>query len=418
MIDRINNYIKYSSNKRIIENIFSLGGLKGATMLLPIIIIPHLIKSIGLELVGLLALAVSITAYLQTLINYGFAYTATREISRNNLDKNKNTATFYNVIYCQLILIALSFFILIFLRLFIPFINDNFLLLLLSLAHVSIVSISPSWFFQGVEDMKKIAGGEITGKIFSFLMILIFVKKPNDVLLVPLLYLIGQVLSLYIYGLFIKKYIYISNPPKFIFETIKRRLVDGWSMFINILMPNFYNNYSYLAIGYFSNLSAVAAYDIVRRIMNISEQTIGIISKVYYPVLSSNFHRFNKFLKVIFSIALIVFLMQIIFSFIGAMFLANTSLNIDTRLLYIQSFAPLILAFELAYGINFLGVNNQDRLLKNITILSSVIGFILVSVLTFKFAALGALIGVLLTILIKAIISYKMSNKYSIMVNR
>jgi O-antigen/teichoic acid export membrane protein len=183
-------------------------------------------------------------------------------------------------------------------------------------------------------------------------------------------------------------------------------------------MPNFYNNYSYLAIGYFSNLSAVAAYDIVRRIMNISEQTIGIISKVYYPVLSSNFHRFNKFLKVIFSIALIVFLMQIIFSFIGAMFLANTSLNIDTRLLYIQSFAPLILAFELAYGINFLGVNNQDRLLKNITILSSVIGFILVSVLTFKFAALGALIGVLLTILIKAIISYKMSNKYSIMVNR
>lgn len=411
MIDKINNYIKYSSNRKIIENIFSLGGLKGATMLLPLIIIPHLIQSIGLELVGLLALVVSVTAYLQTLINYGFAYTATREVSRNKLDKNKNTTTFYNVIYCQLILTALSFLILIFLSLLIPFISNNLTLLLLSLAHVSIVALSPSWFFQGVEDMKKIAGGEITGKIFSFLMILLLVKNPSDIVLVPMLYLIGQILSLYIYGFFIKKYIYLSDLPKFKFSTVTKRLSDGWSMFVNILMPNFYNNYSYLAVGYFSSLSAVAAYDIVRRVMNISEQLMGIISKVYYPVLANNFQKFNKFLKVIFSVAILAFVLQLIFSFIGIIYLDKSTINIDTRLLYIQSIAPMIFAFDLAYGINYLGVNNQDRILRNITIYSSIIGFLLVSVLTYKFDALGALIGVLLTKLIKSVVCYLASKK-------
>lgn len=409
MIVKIHNYIKNSSNKKIIENMFSLGGLKGATMLLPLLIIPHLIKSIGLELLGLLALAASVTAYLHTLINYGFAYTATREVAQNKLDKVKNTETLYNVVYCQLILIGLSFTILLFLSLSIPFVQNNLPLLLISLAHVSMVALSPSWFFQGVEDMKKIAGGEIVGKFFSFLMILFFIKEPNDLLLVPFLYLIGQILSLYVYGLFIRKYVNLSRVTKFDFGAIRSRLVNGWSMFVNILMPNFYNNYSYLAVGYFSNLSAVAAYDIVRRVMNVSEQLMGIVSKVYYPVLTNNFHRFNRFLKVIFLIAILACLLQFIFSYIGVNYIKRLDLNIDTRLLYLQSIAPVIFAFELAYGINYLGVNNQDRILMNITLVTSVIGFILVSILTYKFAAMGALIGVLLTILIKAIVCYKLS---------
>ncbi|MCG5366213.1 flippase, partial [Acinetobacter baumannii] len=49
-------------------------------MILPLLIIPHLMKAIGLELIGLLAIATAISAYLNTLIDYGFAYTGTREV--------------------------------------------------------------------------------------------------------------------------------------------------------------------------------------------------------------------------------------------------------------------------------------------------------------------------------------------------
>lgn len=416
MISRILSYVKNPSNKRLIENIFSLGGLKAATVLLPLIIIPHLIKTIGMELVGLLAIVGSISAYLRTLIDYGFVYTGTREVSRNNLNKEKNTYSFYIITYCKVALILISFIIILGLSLFINFIHDNLTLLLISLAHVSIASLSPEWFFQGVEDMKKIAGGEIAGKTLSFFLIIFFVKDEKDILLVPGLYLLGQLLSLAVYSIFLKKYIFLTHLPTFNVHDVKSRLIDGWSMFINILLPNFYNNYSYLAVGYFSNLSAVAAYDIIRKIMNISEQAMGILSKVYYPSLASNFKKFPTFLRVIFLAATLLTILQLILSIIGTYLLKDSSIVIEPKLLYLQAIAPLIFAGNLAYGINSLGVNNKDRQLRNITLATSFIGFILVSLLTYYFAAFGALSGVLLTMLIKAVICYKTSKSLNLYV--
>ncbi|PNK60503.1 oligosaccharide flippase family protein [Psychrobacter sp. FDAARGOS_221] len=414
MIRRLLNYLKNPANNKIIENIFSLGGLKAATMLLPLIIIPHLIRSIGMELVGLLAVVSSISAYLRTLIDYGFVYTGTREVSRNNLNKEKNTYSFYIITYCKIILILISFFIILCLSLFINFIHDNLILLIISLANVSIASLSPAWFFQGVEDMKKIAGGEVAGKIFSFFLIIFLVKDEKDILFVPGFYLLGQLMSLAVYFIFLKKYIFLTHLPTFNVHDVKSKLIDGWSMFINILLPNFYNNYSYLAVGYFSNLSAVAAYDIIRKIMNISEQAMGILSKVYYPSLASNFKRFSTFLRVIFVAAALLTILQLVLSVIGTYLLKDSSIVIDPKLLYLQAIAPLIFAANLAYGINSLGVNNKDRQLRNITLATSFIGFILVSLLTYYFAAFGALSGVLLTMLIRAIICYKTSKSLNL----
>lgn len=411
MIDRLINFLKNPANKKIIENIFSLGGLKAATMLLPLIIIPHLIKSIGIELVGLLALVGSINAYLGTFIDYGFIYTGTREVSRNNLDKQKNTYSFYIVNYCKFVLIVLSFILVFIASLFNSFVHNNLLLLVIGLAHISTVSLSPSWFFQGVEDMKKIAIGEIIGKLVSFILIIKFVSNPDDLILVPTFYLVGQVLSLSIYFIFLQRYIIFSYFPPFRLNEVRSKLVEGWSMFINIFLPNFYNNYSYIAVGYFSNLTAVAAYDIVRKIMNISEQAMGILSKVYYPSLASNFKKFPTFLRVIFSSAILLTIMQLIVSIIGMKLLDSSNVIIDPHLLYLQSFAPLVFAASLAYGINNLGVNNEDRLLKNITLATSVLGFFVVTTLTYYFSAMGALLGVLLTMLIRALICFNFAKR-------
>ena len=412
MISRVTSYFKNSSNKKIIENIFSLGFLKMATMLLPLIIIPHLIGTIGLKLVGLLAIVTSISAYFNTLIDYGFVYTGTREVAQNNLSVKKNTYTYYTVTYSKLFLIAISFLILFILSIVISFIKINLILLFLSLIHISLVSLAPTWFFQGVEDMKKITFGEISGKIFSFILIITLIDGEEDLLLIPICYILGQLISILVYIYHLRKYVDLADFPDFDCFNIINKLHESWNMFINILFPNFYNNYSYLVLGYFSSLADVAVYDIVRKIMSISEQAMGILSKVYYPVLSNNFDKFSSFLKIVIYSSILLMIFQLIFSFFGIYYFNSKNIIIDNNILYLQSLAPVIYGLMTAYGINFLGVKHKDRELRNITILTSLIGFLVVTILTYFYNSIGATAGILITWLIRATICYLVAEKF------
>lgn len=411
MIHKVISYIKNPSNKKIIENIFSLGFLKMATMLLPLIIIPHLINTIGLKLVGLLAIVTSISAYFNTLIDYGFVYTGTREVAQNKLDINKNTFTFYIVTYSKLVLIIVSFLLILLSSILISFIKDNLALLLLSVLNISLISLAPTWFFQGVEDMKKIAFGEVAGKFVSFFLIIFFVDNQRDILLIPLFYVLGQFVSILVYIYYLKKYIILSAIPSYNNRLIIEKLRESWNMFINILFPNFYNNYSYLILGYFSSLADVAVYDIIRKIMSISEQAMGILSKVYFPVLSNNFSKFLSFLRVMLFAAILLMVFQLVFIQFGIYYFESKNITIDNKMLYLQSIAPVVYGLMTAYGINSLGVNNHDRELRNITVVTSVIGFLVVTILTYFYDSLGALSGVLLTWLIRAVMCYFLSTR-------
>ncbi|TCB49202.1 flippase [Acinetobacter sp. ANC 4779] len=414
MKKKIVNFLKVPGRQKILENLLSLGFVKVVTMLLPLIIIPHLIKTIGLELIGLLAIVTAICAYLNTVIDYGFAYTGTREVAKNNFNKVKNTQLLIDITTCKLFLSFLSFFLIFLTSFFVEFIEKNILLILLSLLNIVILSLCPSWFFQGLEDMKKIAIGEVIGKIISFLLIILIVKNESDIYLVPTFYLIGQIFSLTVYLFFLSNYIDLSQARITGFNNIYLKLNKDWNMFINILFPNFYNIYSYLILGFFGTLLHVGIYDVARKVLNVSEQVLGIISKVYFPVLAKNINKFQEFLKVMIVSSIALFILQYLFTLYGASYIFDNNLDSAKQLMYIQMLAPFIYALMISYGINYLGVLGEDKILRNITIITSIIGFIAVTVLTYFYMAVGALVGVMLTWFIRFVFCYLSSKDFLI----
>jgi len=48
------------SKKRLLENIFSLGALQAANYALPLLLLPYLAHTLGVEKLGLLAFAISL----------------------------------------------------------------------------------------------------------------------------------------------------------------------------------------------------------------------------------------------------------------------------------------------------------------------------------------------------------------------
>lgn len=414
MKKKIVSFLSVAGRQKILENFLSLGCVKGATLLLPLLIIPHLMNTIGLELMGLLALVTAICAYLNTLIDYGFAYTGTREIAQNNFDKYKNTQLLVDITICKLFLSSMGILIILISSNFIAFIKENIVLILLSSFNVIFLSLCPSWFFQGLEDMKKIAIGEVIGKIVSFILIIFFVEYKSDIYLIPIFYLVGQVFSLIIYIYFILRYVDFSRFRAASFNDIYSKLNKDWNMFVNILFPNFYNIYSYLVLGIFGTLIHVGIYDIARKVLNVSEQALGIISKVYFPVLAKNINKFQEFFKVMLIGSMALLILNYVFIQYGLSYLFDNNLDLAKRLMYIQLLAPFIYALMISYGINYLGVLGEDKVLRNITVITSIAGFIFVTVLTYFYMAVGALLGIMLTWLVRFIFCYLSSKSFLI----
>ncbi|MBO7635291.1 MAG: oligosaccharide flippase family protein, partial [Paludibacteraceae bacterium] len=70
-----------SSYSKILGNMASLSLLQIANYLIPIIVIPFIVRSLGVETVGKVSYAQNIIQYFTILITFGFDYSATRQIA-------------------------------------------------------------------------------------------------------------------------------------------------------------------------------------------------------------------------------------------------------------------------------------------------------------------------------------------------
>ena len=99
----------YQEIKRILKNTVYLSFLQLWNYLLPLITLPYLVKVLGPEKYGLVAFAQAFIQYFVILTDYGFNFSATREISMNRDDWERVSKIFISVMVIKMVLIMISF---------------------------------------------------------------------------------------------------------------------------------------------------------------------------------------------------------------------------------------------------------------------------------------------------------------------
>ena len=79
------NSMQDSIRQVLIKNFTSLGLVQVTNYLLPLLVVPFLIRKIGIELFGLVSFAQAMVAYYNVVVDYGFNLTITQKIA---LQKN------------------------------------------------------------------------------------------------------------------------------------------------------------------------------------------------------------------------------------------------------------------------------------------------------------------------------------------
>lgn len=357
----------------------------------PLLTIPYLARIIGVEGFGKIAFAAAIIVWFQTITDWGFSYTATRDIARNREDLNRVSEIFSNVFWAKSLLASISFIILFIITEFIPYLKENQILLFITFMLVPAKILFADWFFQAIEKMKFITIFDLISKAVFTLCIFIFVKDKSDFILQPLFLSLGSILvGLVSFYLIVFKWKVKILLPRYhdIIVTIK----NSKDVFINNIIPNLYNSFSSVLLGFWGGSIANGLLEAGSKFANIAQQFVNILSRVFFPFLSRKSNNHSIYAKInIFTSVLSTILLIILAPFIIKMFFTPEFYG-AIPVLKIIAFSLIFQTLISTYGLNYMIIHGFEKSLRNITIICSMIGFVFSFPLIYFYNFLGAAI--------------------------
>ncbi len=359
----IKDIIQSPTKALLFENFFSLSFLQISNYILPLITLPYLVRVLGADKFGLLAFYQSFIQFFYIITDYGFNFSATRDISINREDKSKESLIFYSVMIIKAILVFFSLLVITIIVVSIPKFGEEWLVVYLTFGVVVGQALFPRWYFQGVEKMKLLSVMSIVAKLFFTVLVFIIIKKTSDYVYVPLLNSLGLILV----GIISLILVRIKFKVKFVkpsFADLRYQFVEGWHLFISTLATSLYTTANAFILGLFSSNAVVGYYSAAEKIIKGIQDLISPIFYSVYPYLSrlvneskeKAINLIKKILKFVsissFFIAIIIFL----------------SAGLISKIVLGKGFASSIIILKILAIIPFIGGINI--ILTSLTMLS------------------------------------------------
>lgn len=414
MIIQVKKILDNKDYKRIIENIFSLFSLQGLNYLLPLITFPYLTRVLGPENYGLVIFATAFITYFQILTNYGFNFSATKEISINRDNNTQLSKIFSSVLFTKLLLMILSFCIISPIIFFIDTFRANWVLYLFTFGLVIGNLLMPTWFFQGMEKMRYISILNISMSLIFTISIFIFIRGSADYIYVPLINSIGAIIiGMIAIRIVLKDFnIKINIPSK---EDIKTQLKSGWHIFISTVAISFYTTSNVFVLGILASNTVVGYYSVAERIIYIAIGLLGPISQSLYPHISSiavkskkNTVQFIK--KIIIFIGSFTFIISIFIFFAAGLILnilAGNQFEDSIIILRILSFLPLIVGLSNVFGVLFLFALGYSKRVSRIQVIVGIFYPFLLVPMTYYLKDIGTALSFLIVEIIITLLFWK-----------
>lgn len=394
-LKKVNQLRKGQEGKKLIGNFFSLAMLQVAGYIFPLLTIPYLAHVIGVDKYGELAFASSIMIYFQTVVDYGFNFSAVRDIARCKENLEEASVIYSRVMWSRFALVLLSFLLLVILTIVIPKFQGMQLVLLASFLMVIGQALFPEWMFQAVEKMKYITIFNLGVKLLFTIAVFVFIRKPSDFILQPIFNSLGYILSGIGAMWLIRHWGFKIGYPKF--NEIKLGLTSNFDLFLNQIVPNLYNSASVILLGFLHGDAANGIFGAANRFNQAGTNLFSIISRTFYPFLSRRLdkHSFFKVLNI--SIAAVVGLSLFLLAPLIIHNLFPTDFDGAIVTLRIVSISLVFLAMNNVFGTNYLILKGYEKKMRIITLWTSIIGMLIGIPMVYYWSYIGVALTITLS---------------------
>ncbi|GAB5097345.1 MULTISPECIES: oligosaccharide flippase family protein [unclassified Caballeronia] len=264
--------------------------LQVSTYAVPLLTLPLLTRVLTPEGYGRLAFALAFINYFIVLTNYGFGLTATPQISVNRANREERSRVFWSTLCAQGVVTIGGFTILLTLSFVFDRLAQDRELLLLGFGLAVGAMLTPTWYFQGIEDLRITGAIVFASRVLSVPAMYLLVHSRDDIYwamgvnsLVPLMS-----------GLTIMTYLYFRRELDFVsvsLDSIAKSLKDGWSVFLATAINEYSASSNTVLLALISGNVAAGYFAAGDKLIRAAIGIMSPLKTAAYPRISYLMHH-------------------------------------------------------------------------------------------------------------------------------
>ncbi len=375
-------------NKALLANMVNLGFIQVSNILIQIILFPVIIRMVGIESFGYIAVANAFAGLLGIFINYGTNLSGIKDIALAKNESSKLSALFFNIYFARI-----SLFILIGIVPLVAYLlhHQQLTYLLFATPIVMAELINPLFFFNGIEKLSLFNTANLLAKLSSAALIIICIPIQKDPWWVNFYLGLGNLLFFSLLAIY-AIYKYQLQWQKYRFKNFFTIIKINFYLVCNNLVVHLQQSLFLFILPSVASAFVVGAYSLADKIISTFRMLIVAMSSGLYPKAAlsyesqkSNWFQYKKKLNFI---LLGAFMLVSAVLYWGNQIIVQilTGSKDSLALIYIQSIAlvPLLSAMNTLNIIELL-IKNKYRLIFYSSLVLSVFVMVLSPLVAFQF---------------------------------
>jgi O-antigen/teichoic acid export membrane protein len=384
----------------------------------PLLVIPYIVTVCGEENFGKTAVGMAIAFFLIVFVDYGSDIIGLREVSVNRdnpIALNKIFTTTY-VVKAVILIVVLIVTSAVFLSF--PYFQSESKMFFLGLLVLLGQFINPTWFLQGIENVKWITVLNVISKTIYVIGIFLTIENESDYIYINMWWGIGMIVSNFILFVLVVK----KHQFSFLFvkkDEVVKHIRNDFSMFSSQIFVSLQLYAPVVLVSYFGNNLMAGQYRIVEQVIVIFKTYIFLFFNYVFPKICflvefnykkgiKNWIIYNGTNLIVITIAMVLFY---IFSYEIVSYFNPTNRYVLSNLLQVAVFIPLILAVSIPLKQLILALN-YNLFYVRLTSIMVIINLITIIVLLPKLQVYGVFYSLIATDLVIIIFYLYKIKKY------
>jgi PST family polysaccharide transporter len=319
------------------KNFLLLMTLQLSTYVVPLLTLPLLTRVLGPEGYGRLAFALAVITYFINFTNYSFDLTATPRIALARENRAERSRVFWATFLAQVAITMAGFVILLALTFIVERFALDRTLLIIGFGMTVGAALTPSWYFQGVENLRTMSLLLFASRALSVPAMFLLVRERSDVTLAMVVNAAVPLGS----GIAIFVYMFIRREVEFVrvsITDIVDALAGGWQVFLASTSVAFYASTNTVLLGFVSGNVAAGYFAAGDKLIRAAISMLQPMKAAAYPHISYLMHHAREdamtFLRKLFMVQGAMVLTISLCIFFGA--------PLAVRILYGATYEPTI----------------------------------------------------------------------------
>jgi PST family polysaccharide transporter len=276
---------------KLFSNIGYLALAQIGTYLLPLITIPYISRTVGVSNYGLIEYATVAMLYFISIVEFSFNTTSTRKIAANRNNFKKISLIYSSALFARLFFLLISTIIFAACLFLIPEFKSQYKLMILAYPVVLGWAVYPLFLFQGLQELKVIAFGNLSLKVLATILIFIVINDEADFIYVAAINGGAQLLislGILIYVPYKFKEVKLFWPS---WRPIKASIYEGRFIFTSDFFNKVYAMGSVFIAGFYVSPASLGLYAAGMKLIIVGK------SFIFQPLLGALFPHLNEKFK-------------------------------------------------------------------------------------------------------------------------